>query len=49
MTLRTSWHSLGSPSPKVAAINLLTGERIARGEAIDLRLAAHASAAYRLH
>jgi hypothetical protein len=49
MTLRTSWHSLGSQSPNVAAVNLLTGERIARGKAVDLRLAAHASAVYRLH
>jgi hypothetical protein len=49
MTLRASWRSLGSQSPSVAAINLLTGERIARGEAVDLRLAAHASAVYRLH
>jgi hypothetical protein len=46
MALRASWRSLGSRSASVAAINLLTGERIARGEAVDLRLAAHASAVY---
>jgi alpha-galactosidase len=49
MTLQASWHSLGSRSPSVAVINLLTGEGIDRSEAVDLRLPAHASAVYRLH
>jgi hypothetical protein len=49
LTLRASWHTLGSQSPRVAAVNLLTGERLGRDDAFDLQLAAHASVAYRLH
>lgn len=48
-TIRQPWKSLGLQSPRTAVFNVLTGERVATDEPVEVRLAAHASAVYRLH
>jgi hypothetical protein len=48
-TIRTDWNGLGLGSARRAVLDIQSGERIGMVAAVDVQLAAHASAVYRLH
>ena len=48
-TIRALWKSLGVANPAAAVVDVMTGERMATGVALESQLAPHASAVYSLH
>ena len=47
--VRPPWKMPGLGSPRVAVFDVLTGVRIAKDKIVEVQLAAHGSAVYRLH
>ncbi len=49
VSVQPTWKMLGANDPVHSVVDLMTGKPIANGAAVDVQLAPHASAVYRLH